>query len=150
MKIKFFYQGTVSNWHRSPFILDNLEFINGEQWMMYQKAMLFGDNITAVRIMETISPREQKSLGRRVIGYNDEIWDKERFDLVKRGLREKFLQNKEMYAELKNFKGYFFVEASPTDRIWGIGFEEKDALANIENWGENLLGKILTELAEEL
>lgn len=45
------------------------------------------------------------------------------------------------------------VEASPMDRIWGVGFAEKNAGANRHRWGQNLLGKALmvvrTRLREE-
>lgn len=35
------------------------------------------------------------------------------------------------------------VEASPMDRVWGVGFAEKNAGANRHRWGENLLGQAL-------
>ena len=69
---------------------------------------------------------------------------------MKRGLREKFLQNSEHMAALKAHNDKIIVEASPEDRIWGIGYSERNAMANIADWGENLLGKMITELASEL
>jgi ribA/ribD-fused uncharacterized protein len=71
------------------------------------------------------------------------------YELVKKGLREKFSQNIELKKILLSHKQFVIVEASPFDRIWGIGYGNKDAINNINNWGENLLGKILTELANE-
>ncbi|KAI1739571.1 hypothetical protein F4680DRAFT_422006 [Xylaria scruposa] len=42
------------------------------------------------------------------------------------------------------------VEASPFDRIWGIGFGAKDAGNRRGKWGLNLLGRCLMEVREEL
>ena len=43
------------------------------------------------------------------------------------------------------------VEASPMDRIWGIGFGERKAEeVGRERWGLNLLGKALMEVRSEL
>ena len=114
------------------------------------KAVTFGDSEIADKIMSELNPAKQKELGRHVNNYNDSIWSTIRYDIVKKGIIEKFKQNKDLQEYLKNLKGYTIVEASPYDRIWGIGFEEDDALENIDNWGQNLLGKILTDLANNL
>lgn len=42
------------------------------------------------------------------------------------------------------------VEASPDDRIWGIGFEAVKADANRDQWGENLLGLALMNVRKRL
>jgi ribA/ribD-fused uncharacterized protein len=122
----------------------------GEQYMMYQKAITFGDNETANKILKELSPRKQKELGRQVKNFNPKVWDSLKYIIVKNGLTEKFNQNPEFKDYLLKYKGYVLVEASPYDRIWGIGFYDYEAIQNIDNWGENLLGKILTELAMEL
>lgn len=150
MKYKFFWGGVFSNWYPSKFTVDNIEYNCGEQYMMYQKAMLFNDKGIANEIMNTIIPKCQKSLGKQVKNFDSVTWDKYKYPLVKKGLREKFKQNPILKEELLKYKRYEIVESSPFDRIWGIGYSENDALNNIENWGENLLGKILTELCEEL
>lgn len=149
-KYKFFWNGIFSNWHPSLFTVNGLEYNCGEQWMMYQKAMLFNDTNTARLIMALESAKRQKELGRSVKKYDDKIWTAKRYDLVKTGLREKFIQNPDMKSYLLKYRGYVIVEASPYDRIWGIGYEEEEAIAHINKWGQNLLGKMLTELSNEL
>jgi ribA/ribD-fused uncharacterized protein len=150
-KYKFFWGGNFSNWAYSEFVLDDIKFYCGEQYMMYKKAMLFNDKKIASQILDLkYNPKEQKKLGRKVKSFNNKIWDERKYNIVKTGLKEKFLQNEDLKKELLSFKGYDFVEASPYDNIWGIGFDEKHALYNIEHWGENLLGKIITELSNEL
>lgn len=42
------------------------------------------------------------------------------------------------------------VEASPRDRIWGVGFAERNAGANRHRWGQNLLGKALMDVRGRL
>ena len=112
--------------------------------------MTFNDKEIANKILREYSPRIQKQLGREVRNFNPQKWDLVKYELVKSGLREKFNQNPELKRYLLKYKGFQIVEASPEDRIWGIGFYDNEAIQNIQNWGENLLGKILTELATEL
>ena len=150
IKYKFFWNGVFSNWHESHFKVNGVKYKCGEQYMMHQKAIMFGDEETADKILLAHSPSRQKQLGRQVKNFDAARWDAAKYELVKKGLREKFNQNRKFKNELLKYKGFQLVEASPDDRIWGIGFYEGEAIDNIRNWGENLLGKILTELAFEL
>lgn len=146
----FFWGGIFSNWYPSDFKIDNFQYCCGEQYMMHQKALIFKDEFIASKILSTNDPKKAKQLGRSVKNFDSRIWDTHKYDLVKHGLRQKFIQNPILLQDLLNKRGKIFVEASPFDRIWGIGYSEKDAMKNISTWGENLLGKILTELSEEL
>jgi ribA/ribD-fused uncharacterized protein len=149
-KYKFFWDGKFSNWYQSPFKVDDITFNCGEQYMMYAKAMFFNDVDTAKEILETNVPAEQKGLGSKVKNYDDAAWNKVRFELVKKGLVEKFKQNEDLKKYLLSYKNYEIVEVSPYDRIWGIGYSEDEAMNNISDWGQNLLGKVLNEIATEL
>lgn len=66
--------GYLSNWYPSRFTVDGKEFSSMEQYMMYQKAVLFQDTKIAEPIMVTDDVSEIKQLGRFVSGYNDHIW----------------------------------------------------------------------------
>jgi len=149
-KYKFFWEGPFSNWFLSGFIVDDIAYNCGEQYMMYQKAVLFNDTEIADKILNETEPKKQKQLGRKVRNFNVNVWDSVRYDIVKKGLYHKFTQSVFLKSELLKYKEYRFVEASPYDTIWGIGFIEKDAMSNISKWGKNLLGKILTELSYEI
>ena len=146
----FFWGGMFSNWYITDFTVDDITYNCGEQYMMYQKALTFNDIKTANEILRECVPSDQKSLGRKVKNYSDKIWNEVRYDIVKKGLREKFKQSQFAKSYLLKHKGYKMVEASPVDRIWGIGYDSYNAIQNIDDWGENLLGKILTELANEI
>lgn len=148
-KYFFFWKSKLSNWHPSNFIVDEIQYNCGEQYMMAMKARLFGDYETEKLIMNINNPREQQSLGRQVNNFNQKKWNETKYELVKKGLREKFKQNPDQMDYLLEHKDCIFVEASPYDRIWGIGYDKFNAEQYMDNWGENLLGKILTELANE-
>ena len=144
----FFWNGPFSQWYHSPFELEGLSFVTAEQWMMWNKAMLFNDISTAGQIMLTQTPREQKALGRRVKNFNDEEWMKHAYDIVVVGNTAKFISNGGLLPILGRTRGKTLVEASPYDRRWGIGMSANDpGVEDPKNWkGENLLGKAITQV----
>ena len=154
----YFWGEFLSNWYPARFTEaregKTLEFFNSEQYFMYEKARAFGDEEIAMRILfEGKNPKQAKSLGRKVKGYNDEVWNKMRYKVMLRANLLKYLQNKDIEKLLLNeeFDGKNFVEASPIDRIWGIGCDEATALDDESNWnGQNLLGKVLDEVRDIL
>ncbi len=141
-----------SQWHRCVFTAGELTFICAEQYMMHGKAILFGDREIAAEIVAADHPKQHKALGRKVANFDDKVWKQNREAIVLAGNRLKFTQNAELKAALLATRGTTLVEASPYDRIWGIGLGAKDPRAQNEaTWkGQNLLGKILTKLREEL
>jgi len=153
-KFTFFWgnESPFSNWHKSDFVYKDIKFCTSEQAMMWEKAMLFGDRETAEEILKTRNPKVQKQLGREVKNYVDEVWNAKREELVFNILVEKFLQNEKILSWLLKTGDTTIVEASPYDKIWGIGLGEDDprSLDPAQWQGTNLLGKILTELRETL
>jgi ribA/ribD-fused uncharacterized protein len=153
-KFTFFYQNRspFSNWYPSKFTVDNLEFTRGEQFMMYCKAILFGDTGIASKIMMTDDPRKHKDLGREVKNYSDSKWAQYRFDIMTKGLYEKFSQNEKLKQALLDTGDTIIAEASPTDKIWGIGLTADDPRAtDMDAWpGQNLLGKVLMKVRGSL
>jgi ribA/ribD-fused uncharacterized protein len=141
-----------SQWYRSAFTVDGVTFNCAEQFMMHGKARLFDDAETAQKILAADHPREHKALGRKVKRFDDAVWKREREAIVLAGSRAKFTQNADLLALLLATRGTTLVEASPYDRIWGIGLAATDPKAqDPATWrGQNLLGKILTQLRDEL
>ena len=140
--------GYLSNWYRSAFTVDEITFSSMEQYMMYEKAILFEDHITAEKILETDDVAEIKALGRIVRNFDDEVWEKKREEIVYRGVSEKFRQNRQLAEKLEKTGEEIIAECAVKDRIWGIGLSMKDeARFDIEKWrGKNLLGKLLMQV----
>ncbi|VDI02761.1 uncharacterized protein MGAL_10B004852 [Mytilus galloprovincialis] len=151
---EFFWRShsPYSQWYPSDFTVDGIKFNCAEQFMMYSKAVLFGDEQTAEKILNTSDPRTQKDLGRLVENFDKSLWDDSCSAIVERGNKAKFSQNKELKTTILKTFPKMLVEASPQDKIWGIGLEEKNPLAwDCKTWkGQNLLGKALTKVRDEL
>ena len=151
-KFTFFWGGIFSQWAPSEFTIDDIKFSHAEQYMMYKKAMLFSDTETANKIMAAASPREQKALGRKVANFDKDLWEANCKQYVYDANYAKFTQNFMLLTGLMDTGDTEIVEASPEDKIWGIGLTEDDPRAqNKETWqGTNWLGETLTKLREDL
>ena len=151
-KFTFFWSGPFSQWFKSAFTLEGQRYVTAEQYMMAEKARLFGDIEIRDAILATDNARKQKALGREVRGFDAVRWNAAARDIVYRGNRAKFLANPELLRQLLATAGTTIVEASPDDRIWGIGLAENDpAAGDRSTWeGTNWLGDVLTRLREDL
>lgn len=155
-KFSFFWksESVFSQWYLVNFTVDDITFNCAEQFMMYQKAKLFNDDAIAEKILKTTSPKSQKSLGRKVSNFDESTWNSHCADIVYRANYAKFSQNAKLKEEMLSIrhKDREFVEASPVDKIWGIGMaEDEEGVKHRVNWkGKNLLGKILTCVRDAL
>ncbi|XP_033736828.1 uncharacterized protein LOC117325034 [Pecten maximus] len=151
---EFFWQSdsVYSQWHIKEFDVESTTYICAEQFMMHRKATLFEDYRTARKIMETRSPRKQKQLGRQVKNFDEALWQANCEAIVEEGSTAKFDQNSGLLNIICASNPRILVEASPVDRIWGIGLSSSDPEAwNRATWrGENRLGKILTKVRNKL
>ena len=140
--------GEFSNFYRSRFKYKGLIFDYSEIAFMWEKAMLFKDREVADKIMLAKYPKDAKYLGRQVRNYDDKIWSEKRYEIMVSVLKEKFNQNLYLKNKLRKTGNSTLVEASPYDKIWGVGVDYKYAL-NPNNWiGQNLLGKALMEVRD--
>lgn len=146
----FFWGDWPSNWEHSPFELDEIRYNCVEQYMMAEKARLFGDNTILGQILSSSDPATQKRLGRSVAGFKNSLWDEIKYSVVFRGNLEKYRQNSKLQKLLLGTGDDVFVEASPTDKVWGIGMRQTDpGIEDPENWkGQNLLGKVITQVRD--
>ncbi|MFE2106836.1 NADAR family protein [Kitasatospora sp. NPDC059463] len=145
--------GVLSQWWPGhPFTVDGVEYATAEHWMMAGKARMFGDGRTLARILAAASPAEAKKLGRQVRDFDDATWTAGRFELVVRGNVAKFGGHEDLLGYLLSTHRRVLVEASPLDRIWGIGLGADDERARrpAEWRGENLLGFALMEARTRL
>jgi ribA/ribD-fused uncharacterized protein len=120
--------------------------------MMYRKAKMFNSHDIAEAILLTDNPKEQKDLGRLVPKYDETIWAEKRVDIMVEGLYEKFNQNTKLRDALLNTGDTIIAEASPVDKIWGIGLAEDhpDALDQSKWRGQNLLGITLMQVRDKI
>lgn len=143
---------SFSQWWRSSFSINIGTYCCMEQYMMAEKARLFKDVETLEKIMRSNNPKEIKVLGRQVKNFDENIWKKNRYSIILNGNYAKFMQNEDLRLFLISTKDSILVEASPYDKIWGIGMSSNNE--NIENpllWrGLNLLGFALMEVRDEL
>lgn len=155
----FFYGSSepFSNWYSAHFVEQQargepLTFRTSEHYMMHAKALHFADTAMAEQIRKSAHPRDAKKLGRQVAGFVAQEWSRVARAYVYRGCRLKFTQNRDAFEALKATAGTRLVEASPTDRIWGVGLSEKDdRILDPTQWrGTNWLGEVLTVLRDDL
>ncbi|MFU8875465.1 NADAR family protein [Micromonospora sp. SL4-19] len=144
--------GCLSQWWPAAFTVDGHTFGTAEHYMMWAKAMLFGDNVVAEQILTASHPHWAKTLGRQVRGFDEAVWEAHRYTIVVDGNLAKFGQHPELRAYLLGTGTRVLVETSPTDRIWGIGLAADDPhVSDPARWqGLNLLGFALMDTRDRL
>ncbi|KAK5139382.1 hypothetical protein LTR04_003622 [Oleoguttula sp. CCFEE 6159] len=143
-------------WYPSDFTSqdDGNHFPTAEHYMMYHKSLLMSDRTTADKILASSTPAEAKALGREVGSkegkFNQTIWDENCDQVVEEGNWLKFSQSERLGKVLVGTEGREIIEASPNDKIWGIGWNSEEAMDHVDEWGENKLGKALMRVRERL
>ena len=161
LKFLFFWGHTVkeevtkacfSQWYPARFEENGIIYKTAEHYMMAGKAKLFNDAEILVEVIEAKTPNQAKSLGRKVKNFDPQLWDEHKYGIVRKGNLLKFSQNENIKKFLLSTGKKILVEASPYDKIWGIGMLETDQRAeNPLLWnGENLLGFALMDVRDEL
>ena len=140
----------LSNWYPSPFTVEKKNFSSMEQFMMYRKAICFGDKAVAKNILSTDDASQIKALGRQVSNYDEHIWNGIRQIVVYEGLLAKFSQNENLKDRLKSTGEAILAECAVKDLIWGVGLSMKDPdrLDKTKWKGQNLLGYTLMMVRE--
>lgn len=142
----------LSQWFPRPFVALGVTYATAEHFMMAEKARLFGDADALRAILASTGPKEAKALGRTVRGYDDARWSATRTEAVVRGNLAKFSHHADLRDFLLGTGDAVLVEASPRDRIWGIGLGPSNPAAKDPRaWkGQNLLGFALMQVRAEL
>lgn len=142
----------LSQWFPATFVVEGVAYPTAEHWMMAEKARLFGDHEMLARILAAGSPAAAKKLGGMVRGFDEGRWKQQRSPIVEQGNLHKFGQHTHLARFLQGTGDKVLVEASPMDRIWGIGLAADAAEAHDPlRWrGLNLLGFALMEVRRQL
>ena len=141
-----------SQWYKVNFDIDGIVYNCAEQYMMAEKAKVFEDVDILLEILETSEQARIKILGRMVQNFDEETWNSQKYKIVVKANLHKFSQNEELKEFLIRTGDKIIVEASPYDKVWGIGMNENDKnISNPNKWkGENLLGFALMEVRDLL
>jgi ribA/ribD-fused uncharacterized protein len=139
-------------WEGHPFVMDGVTYRTAEHYMMAGKARVFGDGEALTQILESVHPAEAKKLGRKVRNFDEAVWQAVSWDIVVTGNAAKFGQHPDLREFLLNTGERILVEASPFDRVWGIGMAAANPAAeHPANWeGLNLLGFALMAVRKQL
>ena len=142
----------LSQWYPSKFHDLGHDFTCGEQYMMVQKAGLFGDDEIRKAILAEKYPGQMLALGRSVSGFKQAEWNQLKYTIVLNGNWRKFSQNQELKQYLLSTGDSILVSAAANDDIWGIGYSEDHPNAwDPKKWrGQNLLGFALMEVRDAL
>lgn len=149
---EFFWGGIYSQWYKAPIMIDGVRYTSNEQYMMAQKAQLFGDDVSYHKIMATNDCAKQKFIGRHVVGFTVEKWQTVCRLIVYRANLAKFAQNKDLWVYLDGTGHKWIVEASTEDKIWGIGMAENhpDILDPSKWQGTNWLGEAIMQVRSDI
>ena len=149
-----FWGSAFSNFYPCNFTEEGKVWKNSEQCFMAKKAKFFGDEEMYNAILNSETPKEAKKYGRLVKNFDAEKWSKVCFDKMYDAVYAKFSQNNDLKELLlsSDFEGKGFVEGSPFDAIWGVKMDWRNPdIDNEKNWqGQNLLGKVLNKVREDL
>ncbi len=142
----------LSQWWLANFVVAGITYHSTEHWMMAEKARLFNDDKGLSQILTAQSPAEAKKLGREIQGFDPEIWEARKVEIVIAGNLHKFGQHQDLAKFLRATNDRVLVEASPVDTIWGIGLAADSPYADKPTqWlGPNLLGFALMEVRDQL
>ncbi|MCR8979761.1 NADAR family protein [Brevibacillus laterosporus] len=140
-----------SQWYPASFKEDGIMYATAEHYMMAKKAELFGDTVMCDQILQQKHPNQAKALGRRVQAFDDRVWNAHKLEIVRQANLLKFSQHPELKSYLLHTGNRVLVEASPYDRVWGIGLAQDHPDAERpQHWrGENLLGFALMLVREQ-
>ena len=149
----FFWKHQFGQWTLRDIVdTDGTVYNCCEQYMMVKKALLFNDKVMAENILKELNPSKQQQLGRKVSGYNQDLWDQYKIGIVWYANYLKFMQHRDLKQRLLETEDKVLVEASPTDLVWGVGLlAEDDKILITSNWkGQNHLGNILMQVRDAL
>ena len=141
--------GFFSQWYPKTFHVDGQRYYTAEHWMMATKAKFFGDMQTYKMILDEPEPEKVRDLGRLIKPFDSKVWAQHSFEVVLSGNRVKF-QDSDLKERMLATGDRLLVEASPTDRLWGIGYDAAHAADHFDEWGQNLMGTVMMQIRAEL
>ena len=102
--------------------------------------------------MNATTASQQKSLSYKIANFSRTVWEESAVKIVSTGVKAKFEQNDKCKVFLLSTKNKEIMEASQTDKFWGVGRGLRDPQLWNKNsrQGKNHMGKILMEVRNSL
>ncbi|KAL3305960.1 hypothetical protein RB213_004352 [Colletotrichum asianum] len=155
----FFYMpdakwGELCQWHKATFWVAKAEISDLDGHLVDEAdphgSITFNCAEQQAQILATSSPKEQKALGKAIVGFTEEMWDPIKSAVVEAGNIAKLNQNPGLARKLLSTGDRLLCEAASRDRVWGIGYSAKHAMSQQKHWGEDRLGKALMATRQHL
>lgn len=147
--------GCFSNFYNKSdghFTVDRIVYNCNEKWFMFHKCLLFDSQNEDLKnqILSESKPFFIKKLGWKVNNFVQDVWEEKKYQIMVNGLLHKFGQNPNLKKVLLDTGNKTLYEASPCDKIWGIGYSVENApFVTKSSYGNNLLGKALMEVRSQ-
>ncbi|CUA74447.1 putative protein R617 [Acanthamoeba polyphaga mimivirus] [Rhizoctonia solani] len=148
--------GYLSPWYHTQFKStepngSTFAYQSTEQYLIHRKGLLFAPSSPITHeILKTHSPAELRSLSHKIPNFDEAAWAKQQISVVTMGNYLKFSQDPGLKGLLLGTGSRDLVEANPYDRVWGIGYDAKEAGAHRNRWGDNLMGKALMSVRKAI
>ena len=141
---RYFYTKACreSNFYPHAFFYRGVKLPTSEHHLMREKARLMGDEHAMALIKAAPTALAAKRLGRKVKPWNQGLWDDNCDQIMEDILEAKFNSTSAMREYILGIEGHFY-EASPKDKVWGIGIGVQQAMAGVPHNGQNKLGLAL-------
>ena len=135
----------LSNSQHSAFELNGQMFFHNEQYFQYNKARVNDDLDTSRKVLAEKVPAKCKQLGDKVKVINSDKWEAESLQIMYKGCKAKFEQNRNLRQFLMSTGTTNLVEGR-NDPFWGAGKWISDLEKDPKFQGSNHLGKILMDI----
>jgi ribA/ribD-fused uncharacterized protein len=130
--------------------IEGTKYPSVEHYYQAMKAVEFKDNEILKKIMKTKTSKAVKALGNKVKDFNEETWNEKRDEVMRKGVRAKFVQHPELRETLLETGDTQIGFADARDLYWSIGTSMGlEKAKSPSKWrGQNKLGKMLMELRD--
>eukprot|EP00466_Bigelowiella_natans_P006685 jgi/Bigna1/69777/fgenesh1_pg.10_\ len=136
-------------WSLSTFKVGSRSFICAGQYMMAEKARLFGDKDRMRKILKPgATPVEIRQIGRHIANVDAKVWAAQMERIAMESLMAKFGQSLHLRNKLLATKNAALVYSCVDDEVWGNGldfpYQDDQRAKDRKQWrGKNTLGKLL-------
>ena len=150
--IFFSRESPFSNFYRSIFEIEEQRYTSVEQYLSYNKAIIFDEPDLATELLHIDEPKILKQKVKRLRKYDEDIWIDRAPALLKSALAAKFEQDDDLKQALVETGSTVLGEASPSDFFFGIGMSlNRHRAVDRSSWtGENLQGRTLMWVRDEI